>query len=122
LIVPAYQQALAETLLSAKLPLRLYGTGWCELPRFRQNSAGPVTSREQLRRIAQEATTLIHAWPSGAAHPIGALGRPVVRRTGRRAESFVGKSRVALNGAPTATAAPALPSLSSSLRELVRLS
>lgn len=99
LIIPAYQQALADTLIKAGLPLRIYGTGWSELPAFRAHAAGSISSREQLHQAANGARAIIQAWPSGAAHPVDALGRPVVRRTGRRRETFVREAALALKGA-----------------------
>ena len=99
LVVPAYQQALADTLIKAGLPLRLHGAGWAELPAFREHAAGAITSRGGLHRAAETATALVHAWPSGAAHAIDSLGRPVVRRTGRRRETFVREAAGALKRA-----------------------
>jgi hypothetical protein len=99
LVIPAYQQALAEALLAAGAPLRLYGRGWGDLPRFTANAAGEVTSREHLTEIARDAAALVHAWPAAGAHAIDAFGRPVIRRTGRRRETFLRDASLALKGA-----------------------
>jgi hypothetical protein len=89
LILPAYQQAVAGALLDAAVPLRIHGAGWSELPKFAEFAAGPITSRDELHVAALDASALVHVWPDTSAHPIDALGRPVVRRTGRRIETFV---------------------------------
>lgn len=98
LVVPAYQQALAEAVIAAGLPLRLHGSGWSDLPRFAPYAAGPVTSRAALGEAARSARALIHAWPHRGARQQDALGCPVVRRTGTRKESFLRDARVALRG------------------------
>jgi hypothetical protein len=100
LIIPAYQQALADLLLSAGIPVQLYGAGWGDLPRFQSHAAGTITSREQLRAAARGATALIHAWPSAGARPIDSLGRPVVRPHGRGNETFLREAKLALEAEP----------------------
>jgi hypothetical protein len=79
LLIPAYQQSIARSLLSSGLPLQIYGKGWSELPAFAPHACGPVESREQLLMIAAGASALVRAWPAGDAHPIESLGRPVIR-------------------------------------------
>lgn len=98
LVVPAYQQALAGALVAAGLPLRLHGVGWDELPRLRPHAAGPITSRDDLRAAVRDAAVLVHAWPTAGAHSIDALGRPIVRRIGRRKETFIRDATLALAG------------------------
>jgi hypothetical protein len=100
LVVVAFQQGVADALLAAGLPLRLHGGGWADLPRFAPHAAGPVDSRESLREAALTARALVHVWPTSGAHPIDALGRPVVRRTGPRREAFLRDARGALPAAP----------------------
>jgi hypothetical protein len=106
LIVPAYQHALADALLAAGLPVRLHGSGWADIPRFRPYAGGPITSRAQLRDVAARAAALVHAWPTTGAHPIDGLGRPVHRKTGTRKESFLRDARLALAGRTADAPAP----------------
>jgi hypothetical protein len=114
LVSPAYQQALAELLLDAGLPLSLHGAGWADLPRIQSHARGPVNTREDLRAIAQRAGALVHPWPDTAAHAIDALGRPVLRASGRRKDTFVHDARLALAGA-SAGRADQIPPLSANV-------
>ncbi|MDB5305725.1 MAG: hypothetical protein JWM97_3274 [Phycisphaerales bacterium] len=99
LIVPAFQQGLLRTLLGEKLPVRCFGAGWERIESFESNAQGPVLSRQDLARIANSATALIHAWPTPYSHPIDALGRRVVRAHGRRRGAFIADVKAALSGA-----------------------
>ena len=92
LIVPAYQQGLARVLLRERVPVRFYGAGWEDIEPFGPFAGGAVTSRQALRQIAAEAAALVHAWPGGHAHPVDALGRPVVR-PGATERSFLHAAR-----------------------------
>jgi hypothetical protein len=96
LVIPAYQQALAALLLDAGLPLSVHGAGWADLPRFAPHARGPVNSRDELREIAHVAAALVHPWPDTAAHAINVLGRPVIRASGRRKDTFVRDARLGL--------------------------
>jgi hypothetical protein len=109
LLVPAYQQGLARILLREKLPLRLHGAGWDRIDTFREHAAGPVTSFRRLKRIARTAAAFVHVWPGGYAHPIDALGRPVVRRRDPRGASFVSDAMRALAGRQTVLASTLPP-------------
>ena len=112
LVIPAYQQGIAAAMIDAGVAVRLYGAGWGDLPRFRAHAAGPVTTREQLRKVAAGAAALIHAWPDASAHPIDSLGRPVGRRTGVRRETYLRDLRLALGPNPGMSHVPPAPRLS----------
>jgi hypothetical protein len=115
LVLPTYAQAIADMLIAAGIPLRIYGAGWDLLPRFTGHARGPVTSREELFAIARDATALVHVWPMATAHPIDALGRPVVRRTGQRREAFVRDARRALDADPITSPSSMSATLSATL-------
>lgn len=107
LIVPAYQLGIARAILREKLPLRCFGTGWERIEAFAPHAGGAVASRENLTRVASEAAALIHVWPMPYAHPLDALGRPVVRAHGRRLDALLRDARTALAGQSTPAPAPA---------------
>ena len=109
LIIPAYQQGVARILLREKLPVRLHGQGWDRIDEFRPHAAGAVSSSRALRAIAREAAAFVHVWPGGHAHPIDALGRPVVRRRDPGGRSVVGDALRALAGQGISVAPPAPP-------------
>jgi hypothetical protein len=117
LVLPAYAQAIADILISTGIPLRIHGSGWDLLPRFRSHAAGPVASRDELSSIAQGAAALVHVWPSAsmAAHPIDALGRPVLRANARRRDSFVRDAGQLLDARPISTFIPPSPALSAAI-------
>jgi len=116
LIVPAYQQGLARTLLCAGLRVRLFGAGWEALDEFRPHAAGAVSQRQQLQDIAAASAALIHVWPFKISHPIDALGVPVLTaHRCRRAQDFVRSAQAALQGRPPAPAASSPQRLTGSL-------
>ncbi len=102
LIMPAYQQGLARTLIGAGVPLQLYGAGWDKLPEFAAHAAGEIVDRDQFHSAIAQCAALVHVWPSALAHPIDASGALVVRRTTRRPEPFVQEARAAAAGKPGA--------------------
>jgi hypothetical protein len=97
LILPAYAQGIARTLLNSHVPVKLFGCGWDQIAEFAANSAGPVTSREDLNAIIDQPVALLHVWPWLGAHPIDAMGKPVLRRSDGSIESFVCDARKMLN-------------------------
>jgi hypothetical protein len=114
LIVPAYEQGLARTLLRADVPLRLFGRGWEMLDEFKPHAGGPIDTREQFGAVIVESAGLVHAWPMAANHPIETTGMPVVRCTDGRAQSLLANARLAIEGRlPLPT--PAFPPLGSEL-------
>ena len=121
LIVPAYQQGLARTLMEVGLPLRLAGQGWDQIEEFKAKSIGAVNSPETLLEQVSDAGALVHVWPWLHAHPMDSTGRPVVRRTGRRRESFVREARLALNAPEKHDSNPKLPSLGETLQRLLSI-
>lgn len=92
-ILLAYQQGMARMLIAACLPLQLYGEGWDRIADFASHAKGTVRSREEMVKAAEGACGLVHAWPGLGAHEIDSLGRPVLRRPGRRREAFVREAR-----------------------------
>jgi hypothetical protein len=101
LILPGYQQGLARVLMEAGLPLRLYGRGWDQLAEFRPVSLGELSTRAAFTTAVAAAAALVHVWPLHHAHPIDALGKPIVHRTGRRKESFLREAKLALTALPS---------------------
>ena len=109
LVAPALAQGLTDALLGAGVPLKLYGNGWAHLPRFATLVVAPVTSRQQLLEAARDAAALVHPSPWAGAHPVEALGRPVVRTAGGSRASFLREVSRALQGStPTNRSEPAL--------------
>ncbi len=98
LILPAYQQGLARALAAEKWPVRLFGRGWGELAEFKECWGGVVESREAFEAAVAGAAAVVHVWPWGHAHPIDAVGRPVVRRRGQRRETFMREVKAAVGG------------------------
>jgi hypothetical protein len=80
LIQPAYEQALVRWLLAAGVELRLFGSGWGAIDEFSAHHAGEICDRVQLAKAVDSCAALVHVWPTNAAHPIEAAGRPVLRR------------------------------------------
>ena len=107
LIVPAWQQGLAQVVLRAGLPLRLHGKNWNAIAPFQPFVAGEIHTMDQLLAAAQSATALIHLWPIAGAHPIDALRRPVVRPS-FSATRFLAAARRALTAPPAGSRAPEL--------------
>jgi hypothetical protein len=97
LIVPAYQQGLARTLIAAGVPVRLWGGGWEKIGEFRDQSGGLVSSRAALTRIAGDSAAIVHPLPGGSAHPVDGLARPVIRPEESQKE-FVAICRKAVEG------------------------
>lgn len=106
LIVPAWQQGLARLLVREALPVRIRGKGWERIEVLAPHAGGAVHSSLEFDSIVDGATALVHAWPSSGAHPINAVGRPVVRAFDCRRNSFLRDARLALkNGLPPAAPA-----------------
>ena len=101
LIVPAYQQGIARLLLKAKLPLRISGLGWDAIEEFRPIAGGPLRTTQDFEAAIAAASALVYVWPLRHAHPIDAIGKPVVHRTGRRPEAFVAQARAAMKASST---------------------
>jgi hypothetical protein len=100
LIVPAWQRAVARMLLDAGLPLRVYGSGWDELPGLREHWEGPVRTREQFLAAAGAATALVYPWPMRYRGAIDALRRGVVWAGSRDPREWVRRARAALKETP----------------------
>lgn len=98
LIVPAYQQGLARSLIAAGLPLRLFGAGWDAVSELASRASGELRSAEQLREAVSVSTALVHAWPTNLTHPIEAIPLPLVQRGNGTKDAFLQSARQALNG------------------------
>ena len=96
LVVPCYGQGIARLLLGAGFPLRLFGSGWGDLPEFAPEAAGPIVSRAALASAVAGAAALVHVWPMTHAHPIESAGRPVVRPMNRRTAIFIRDAMIAM--------------------------
>jgi hypothetical protein len=114
LILPAYQQGLARLLIKAKLPLRLHGKGWEEIPEFKSYAAGAIQNRQEFQQILSESAAVVHAWPSTLAHPIDAINRPIVRRRDHKPQTFIRDAQSAITG-KLALSTSKIPALSSNL-------
>jgi len=93
LIVPSYQQAITRALLRSNVPLLLFGENWGGIEEFSPHAGGPVRSRRDLRRATRGVRGLVHVWPAPHAHPIDALGLPVLRRGNESLRSFIELAR-----------------------------
>lgn len=98
LIIPAWQQSVANHLLNSKLPLHFFGRGWADIPTFAPRAAGAIHQREQLTHAISNSAALIHIWPSGLAHPIDTAGPPVIRLASRGLAGLIADARLALAG------------------------
>ncbi len=103
LIVPVYQQGLARLLLKGGLSLRLHGNGWNAIEEFSKIDGGPVRSQKEFEATIAAASALIYVWPIRHAHPIDTFGKPIIQRTGRRAEAFIAQAKAAIKAKPVVT-------------------
>lgn len=108
LIVPAYQQGLAALLVREGIPLRIHGKGWDGMDCVADAAAGPVSSAGEFEAAIANSSALVHACPSRQAHPIDAIGRPVVRAFGLRRENFIREARRPSSPADAPVATPPL--------------
>jgi hypothetical protein len=97
LILPLYQQGLARALLLANIPVKLYGTGWDKIAEFAPHHAGSISNRQQFERSTRLASAIVYAWPMASAHPIDAVGKPVLRPSQGKI-AFVNDARRAVAG------------------------
>jgi hypothetical protein len=113
LIAPAYARGLAEVLRRNNVPFRIAGAGWDAIESLAPIATGPICSREQFLQRVNDASALVHVWPTDTIHPIEVCGRPVVRpRTTR--DAFLHDARTAAAGKGI-TPRPAGPALSADL-------
>jgi hypothetical protein len=104
LILPAYQQGLARLLISAGVSIRLWGTGWGDLPEFAKRWGGAIPDPDAFDQAIGKCCGLIHCWPTRAVHPIDMTGKPVVCRNGMDRSAFIREARRVI-GAPVKPAA-----------------
>jgi hypothetical protein len=99
LIMPAYQQGLAQLLVRHGIPVRCHGRGWEKIEALGECAAGQISTREQFDAAIGAATALLHCWPTEYAHPVDAAGRPVLRAFGKSRDQFLRDAKAALEGA-----------------------
>jgi hypothetical protein len=99
LIIPAYQQGLARVLITSGLPIAIWGHGWKVLPEFAEKSRGTVTNSEQLEQAIAGSAGLIYSWPQRSVHPMDAMGKLIVQRSGRDQAQLINNARRVLSGA-----------------------
>lgn len=92
LIVPAYHQSLANLLMNEKIPLRIHGHGWQDIPEFAPAALGPIADSDSFDTAVSGAQALLHPWPVRHAHPIDAVGKPVLRSAGKTRTKFLGEA------------------------------
>jgi hypothetical protein len=97
IIFHARLQGLARLLIGERVPLKIFGCGWEMLEEFGESADGPIRSREQLNRAIDSAIALIHVWPKTGAHPIEAMGKPVIR-PGLHREALIRDAKLAIKG------------------------
>jgi hypothetical protein len=105
LIPSAWRRGAARSLANAKVPLKLYGTGWDSDSELAQHWAGPIASLQELRQAAAGAMALVYPSPIAQAHPVNSLGRPVI--IAQRSAAMLRQAQDALSGR---LPAPAIPS------------
>ena len=110
MIIPAYQQSIARHLLQSKIPLRIFGRGWCEMSEFVSLAAGPISSRQELHQALSTSCALIHPWPGDHPHPIDTAGPPVIRFNSRGISALIADARLAMAGKLIKPAPPAADS------------
>ena len=93
LLLPACVQGVARLLLSSGFPVRLHGQGWEGLPEFQDPAQGPIASRFELQAAVSQAAAVVHPFPTKGAHPIDALGVPVIRCGGRSSSDVLAEAR-----------------------------
>lgn len=82
LIVPAYQQAIGRLLVRSELPVRFFGRGWGQLAEFAPYAGAEITSKSAFDHALAQARVLVHISPMNTAHPISAMGLPVLYSAG----------------------------------------
>ena len=108
LLLPAYQQGLARSLIGAGLPLRVFGKTWDQLPDFRAAWGGPVRTAPELQAAVAGARLLVHPWPARFIHEIDTVGKPVLRCAGMRAETVIRAAREWMNATRSPSVEPRL--------------
>ena len=83
-------------MIQSKLPIRIFGEGWKQIPAFASLAAGLITSREELKHAVSSAAAVIHLWPANHAHPIDAAGPPVIRLASGGITAMIADARLAL--------------------------
>jgi hypothetical protein len=96
LIFPAYHQGLARMLISAGLKIKLLGKGWDRMSEFAPHAHGPVASVAELSAALESCSALVHTVPLKQAHPLDAMGLPVVQPAGLTADRFLAAVRQAM--------------------------
>lgn len=92
LLLPAYQQGLAGLLISAHLPVKLFGANWDSTP-FAAHSAGPLHTRDAFHFALSCTTALIHPFPFPIPLPVNV---PTI--TAANATDLLQSAKIALSG------------------------
>ena len=121
LILPSYVQGLARQLLEAKLPVRLWGQGWPEMPEFTDHAAGPVTNASDFDAAVAASTVLIRPVPGAHWHPIDSCGRPVVSVAGATLTNWLAQVTTALRHVPAPPTKTTTATLASTISKLLTL-
>jgi hypothetical protein len=106
LIRPAYAQGLVRLLSANGMDVKLYGRGWEQIEELAPRSAGEITCRSELERAVESSAALVHVWPEGEAHAVGAMGRAVLGRGASR-QAWLREAATLARGAVDATVAGA---------------
>jgi hypothetical protein len=85
LIMPACVRGVARMLADERVGLRVFGAGWDLEEKLTSCWRGPIRSRQAFDDAVSRARALVHPWPRAGAHPIDAVGRPVIRALAGRA-------------------------------------
>jgi hypothetical protein len=78
LILPAYQQGLAQALVRAGKEIVFFGEGWDQLAEFKKYSRGPIRSFSELTEAIQRCGMIVNPSPLPHAQPAHAFGLPVL--------------------------------------------
>ncbi len=105
LVLPAYQQGLAQWLGESGLSFGVYGLGWDQYPEFRGIWGGPVKTQEQFDAAVAASAALLYGWPDSYGHEMDSLGRPVLRLGGRSRGSLLRRAAEMLSAAPSSASA-----------------
>jgi hypothetical protein len=107
LILPAYAQGIVRILMSAGVPVRLYGAGWRQIGEFADAAQGPIRSRGDLARVREYAAAVVDVHPVEGTHPLHRVGLLVLRPDARGRGQFIDAAQNALRArrdAPRPTA------------------
>jgi len=97
LIAPAFLQGVVKLLLSAGLPVHVYGSGWDQVEGIGNAWGGEVRTIERFEQVIASAGALLHPSPIRACHLCQAFGKPVLHGLHRTTENLVTAARQILS-------------------------